>query len=113
MDFLRERCEYETKSWVYYRYFSLNPNAITEEYAEYYKALDKYFMDKYNIGDVKSTREGIREIFAFPSERPAIISDATIRLAIAEYKAKPYLLATKDEWTDAITEAMFGIKPQK
>ena len=99
---------YEANCLIYYRYFSLTPGAITEKYVEFYKVLDKYFMDKFNIGDEKSTREGIQQIFAYPSERVVLINEETLDSAMETYKKNPLLLATKKEKIDAIIESMYG-----
>ena len=96
---------YRLDCFMYYRYFCLNPEEVTEEYADFFKALDRFFMHKFKCDTDEATRGLLAEIFKLRSERNVIINKNTIDLAMAEYKADPMLLATPQERADAMLRA--------
>ena len=101
---------FELDCWFYYRYFCQNPDAVTEEYIDFYNALDKFFVDKYSCETEAQTREYIKRLFVFESERVIIVCKETIDRAMAEYKADPSLLATFKEKREALIERLEGMK---
>ena len=96
---------YRSDCFLYYRYFCLNPKEITEEYVDFFNALDRFFMHKFKCDTEEETRELLAGIFTLSSERNVIVNKYTIDLAMAEYKADPMLLATPKEIAEAMIKA--------
>ena len=98
---------FELDCWLYYRYFCQSPEEITEEYIDFYNALDRFFMEKHDCGAEEQTRAHIKSLFVFESERNVVVCKETIDRAMAEYKADPLVLATRKEREEALIKAYF------
>ena len=88
-----ERRQYVLHVWFVYRCFCQNPKVLEIPcYKEFYEILDKYFMEKYRLSTPEKTRQGIKQLFNYESEKPIIINEHNINCLIEQYKHDSSLL---------------------